>query len=236
MSIEVQRAQHANSPRVLITRKFARGIGQILFGKILFKVEVKGMENVPESGPTILVFNHLTLFEPVAIICSPIPRDMTAIAKEEILKNPVLALLGWLWGAVTVKRGEADVSAIKQAMAVVESGLMLLLAPEGTRQKDGLRDPKEGAVMLANKTHATLLPVGVSGTENFLSNLKRLRRTPVTLNIGKPFRIKPGITRKQYAQGAEEIMYQIAPLITPRLRGNYPDPAKSTMETIEYVK
>jgi 1-acyl-sn-glycerol-3-phosphate acyltransferase len=235
MSIQVQNAQHANSPRVRFTRTATRRFGQFLFGKLVLKLEVTGMENIPESGPTIIVFNHVTIFDPVAIISSPIPRDMSPIGKEEILKNPVFAFLAWAWGAVTIKRGEADVSAIKAAIAIVESGLMFMMAPEGTRQPTGMRDPKEGPVMLANKTRAVLVPVGVSGTENLLSNLKRLRRTPVIVHIGKPFRIKQGVTRKQYAQGAQEIMYQIAPLVEPKLRGNYQDLSKATIETIEYV-
>ncbi len=87
--------------------------------------------------------------------------------------------------------------------------------------------------MLAARTRAQIVPVGVSGTEFFYRNLRHLRRTPAVAQIGSPFRIKEGVTHKQYTQAAHELMYRIAPLIEPHLRGDYTDLAKATTDTLD---
>ncbi len=209
--------------------------GEIVLARIVWKFTAAGAENIPRSGPTIVVFNHVTLFDPLATGLATGMREVTPLGKQELADNPITNLVFRAWGTITIKRGEVDRMALKRSIAILEETPdMLLISPEGHRQKHGMRDPKEGVVLFATHTDAQIVPVGVTGTENFLSNLKRFRRTPVTVNIGKPFRIKDGVTRKQYTQAVTEIMYQIAPLVAPHLRGDYADLSKATMDTLEY--
>jgi len=224
-------------PRWLYTRRWLMRhiIGELLLAKLFWKFTVTGTEHIPRSGPTLLVFNHVTLFDPLAAGIATGVREVTPLGKQELADNPITNIAFRAWGTITIKRGEVDRAALKNAIAVLEqTNDMLLISPEGTRQKHGMRDPKEGVVLLATHTHAQILPVGVTGTENFVSNLKRFRRAPITVNIGRPFRVKEGVTRKQYAQTVNEIMYQIAPLIAPHLRGEYADLSKATMDTLVY--
>jgi 1-acyl-sn-glycerol-3-phosphate acyltransferase len=221
--------------RLRFTRWVMRRLADILFMKTTLKVTATGVENVPRTGPTIVLFNHVTMIEPIVVACIMPFRDMVPLGKKELYDNPI-GRLGFVgWGAYPVKRGEVDRTALRHALDIIESADMFMIAPEGHRNPEGLRSPKEGIVLLAVRTGATMVPVGVSGMENYFHNLKRLRRTPVTANVGKPFRIKEGVTRKQYMQAAHEIMYLLAALIAPNLRGDYADLSKATMDMIQEI-
>jgi 1-acyl-sn-glycerol-3-phosphate acyltransferase len=213
-----------------------RRVADILFMKTSASVKVTGQDNVPRSGPVIVVFNHVTIADPVVVACGITVRDMVPLGKKELADHPLFGWIFWIWGAIPVKRGEVDRTALKRSIEVLNSRDMLMISPEGHRQKNGMRDPKSGAVMLAAHAGAMLLPVGVGGGEHYLHNIRRLRRTKITANVGKPFRLKESITRKQYQHAADEIMYQIAPLVPPSLRGDYADLSKATMDTIELVE
>jgi 1-acyl-sn-glycerol-3-phosphate acyltransferase len=223
------------SLRVRIGRWLLLRLAEVLFFKTTWRTKVQGQANVPATGPAIVCFNHVTIFDPMAAGWSvSFKRSLAPLAKEELARNPLTAWVVWAWHAIPVKRGEVDRAALKRAFQVIDSGEFLLISPEGHRQKEGLRDPKEGIIMLATRTKSTIVPIGVSGTEHFLRNLKRLRRTSVDVNIGRPFRIKDGVHRKQYAQAADEIMYQIAALLPPGLRGEYADLSKATTEMLDF--
>ncbi|MCC7450720.1 MAG: 1-acyl-sn-glycerol-3-phosphate acyltransferase [Anaerolineae bacterium] len=224
-------------PRWLYIRRWLLRhiIGEIILARIMWKFTVNGTENIPRSGPTLLVFNHVTLFDPLAAGIATGIREVTPLGKQELADNPITNLAFRAWGTITIKRGEVDRTALKASIAILEhTNDMLLISPEGHRQKHGMRDPKEGVVLLATHTNAQIMPVGVTGTENFVNNLKHFRRTPITVNIGRPFSVREGVTRKQYTQTVNEIMYQIAPLIAPHLRGEYADLSKATMDTLAY--
>ncbi len=224
-----------HSTRLRFTRGLLRLVARVLFFKVTADVTITGQENVPRAGPVIVVFNHVTIFDPITVACGIPLRGLVPLGKKELADNPLFGWVFWAWGAIPVKRGEVDRIALRRCIEVLNSNEMLMISPEGHRQKNGMRDPKQGAVMLAAHTGAMLLPVGVSGTEHFLHNLERLRRSRITARIGAPFRLEEGINRKQYMQAAHEIMYQIAPLVEPSLRGDYADLSKATTETIEPV-
>jgi 1-acyl-sn-glycerol-3-phosphate acyltransferase len=223
------------SRRLRFTRWLLRSLGELFVTRTAMKLTITGLENVPRTGPTIVLFNHVTLLDPIVVALAVNFRAMIPLAKAELTRNPLMAWVVWAWGAIPVRRGEVDRVALRRAVEVIQSKDMLMIAPEGHRQKDGMRDPKEGVVLLAARTGAVMVPVGVSGTEHFWRNLFHLRRTPITAIFGRPFRLCEGTMRKQYAQAAHEIMYRIAPLVTPNLRGEYADLSRATMDTIELV-
>jgi len=223
-----------NSRRVRITRWILRLLGDLVYCKTTLKCTVTGAENFPRSGPTIVLFNHMTMIDPVMAGAFVRYRDGIPIGKSELNRTPV-GLIVWGWDTIPLRRGELDMTAMRRAMMVLESRDYLMLAPEGHRHPEGLGQPKEGVVMLAARSNATIVPIGVSGTERFRANLFRLRRVPVQVNYGKPLRLKGKITRQQYAAVADELMYQIAMLIKPEIRGRYSDISKASMQYIEYA-
>jgi 1-acyl-sn-glycerol-3-phosphate acyltransferase len=225
-----------NSPRVRLTRAFMRFLGDVLLFRTTAPLTVHGLENVPRTGPTLLLFNHLTLLDP-PIMGAPIRfRDAIPIGKQELSRQLMTGWLAWLWDTIPLRRGEIDMQALRRALYVLnESPDMLAIAPEGQRNK-ALGRPKEGFVMLAVRAQAVMVPVGISGTQHFGRNLRRLRRTPITVRYGRPMRFKGKVTRADYLAAADEVMYQLSALIEPSLRGEYADLSAATMRYIEYVE
>jgi 1-acyl-sn-glycerol-3-phosphate acyltransferase len=152
---------------------------------------------------------------------------MAGFAKVETWDNPGLRLLADLWGAIPLRRGQADMAALRQALKALEAGRILAVAPEGTRSGHGRLQPGHpGVVFLALRSGAPLLPVVFYGGERFWDNLPRLRRTDFHIVVGHPFSLDPGgvrVTRQVRQQMVDQIMYQIAALLPPTYRGAYSD-------------
>ena len=143
-----------------------------------------------------------------------------------------------MWGAIPVRRGEADMAALRAALEKLEEGCIFGVAPEGTRNKTGkLLRAHPGAVTLALRSNAPILPIAHWGGEKFLSNLKRLRRTDFAMRVGKPFTLNTNgdrITRESRQQVVDEMMYQLAALLPEEYRGEYGDMSKATTQFLKF--
>ncbi|HSH22334.1 MAG TPA: lysophospholipid acyltransferase family protein, partial [Candidatus Caenarcaniphilales bacterium] len=126
-----------------------------------------------------------------------------------------------------VRAGGSDMEAFRAARNVLERGEVLCIFPEGTRSRSGvLQQPKPGAAMLATRTGAPVLPVGISGTDRFLGPGQRLPRvgSRVTLRVGRPFvvTLDRSLPRREALQSvSDEIMVRIAALVEVRHRGRF---------------
>lgn len=179
-----------------------------LFMRLFHPWKSVGLEQVPE-GNGVLCGNHTTLGDPVYVVCALGRRRQTHImAKEEIVRWPVV---GWLLrraGIIGVKRGKADVAAIKESMRVLRNGEKLLLFPEGTRVREGAAsEAHTGAAMFATRTGAPIVPV-------YIQPKKRLFR-PTTVVFGQPYHPqfaghKP--TPEDYQRIADDVMARIRQL------------------------
>lgn len=224
------------SRRILRGRRFIKIVGGTLFLRILLKLTVQGADNIPRNGPAIVLINHVSLLDPIPIGGASMHiRDVVPIGKQELYEQWFTRWVMDTWGCIPIRRGEADMDALRRSLAVLKGPDMLLVAPEGTRHPNGLSEPKDGVAYLAHKSGATIIPTGLTGTQGFTQFWKRLRRAPVTVRYGRPVRIKATIKRADYPKIMEELMYQIAPLIPANLRGDYADLSKATMTTIEYA-
>jgi 1-acyl-sn-glycerol-3-phosphate acyltransferase len=193
--------------------------------RILCRVDDTQLAKVPDRGPLIIVSNHVNFLEAPLVYTHLLPRQMAGFAKAEAWKNPLLRFLAKLWGPIPLRRGEVDRSALRQALDALEQGLILGLAPEGTRSGDGrLQQGKPGTVLLALRSGAPLLPVVHYGGELFWRNVARLRRTDFHIVVGQPFYLEAGgvkVTRHVRQQITDEIMYQMAALLPSANRGVY---------------
>ncbi len=196
-----------------------------LLVRILCRIDGKQLDRIPMNGPLILVANHVNFLEAPVLHCGFRPRKVIGLAKAEAWDNP---LLGWLfdqWEAIPIRRGVADIGALRRALDVLKSGGILAVAPEGTRSRHGrLQRGRSGIVTLALKSGAPLLPVVVYGGEAIGDNVRRLRRTPFHIRVGEPFSIEIGaarLTSELRQRIADEIMYRMAALLPPRYRGEY---------------
>ena len=220
-------------------RNFVRwSLSRIAYPWLMRIDAVSGVENIPLSGPAILMFNHIAFVDPLIII-SLLPRNVVPLAKAEVMANPLLALVPWAYGVITVRRGEVDRQALVRSVHVLQAGEVVLLAPEGTRSP-ALLPAKEGVAYLAAKTGAPIVPVAVEGTEGFPS-LRRgaFREGPgATIRFGRGFRFNVGTARpdrEALHRMTEEAMYVLAAMLPPERRGAYSDLGKATRETLEFV-
>jgi 1-acyl-sn-glycerol-3-phosphate acyltransferase len=209
----------------MFTRRFLNVLLKIVF-KLLLNLEVVGLENVPPEGPLILMINHIDLIDP-AMAGGVMPREIVAMAKIESFHDPILGVIVRLYGAFPVRRGEVDLQATRRALEVLYNGEVLLMAPEGTRSKDCRLQPGlDGMTFIALRANAPILPMAITGTNDFGSNLKKLHRTDVKIVIGKPFRFQLSedkVRRDVRHQMTEEAMYQLAAILPPEYRGVYSD-------------
>lgn len=154
--------------------------------RLYFRGRVRGAHNMPQRGPVIVVSNHASDFDP-PLLSSAVRRPVAYMAKEELFEVPVLSQAIALYGAYPVKRGSADRSALRAALAKSEQGWAVGIFLSGTRTKDGrIPDAKLGAALIAAKMQAPLLPVSLWGTHQILpKGAKFPRFVPITIRVGQ---------------------------------------------------
>ncbi len=201
------------------------------FFRLATRVEIRGLDLVPRDGPLIVAISHSSFLDPL-FAGAFIPRDLTPMAKIEAFHVPVIGWWVKWYGAFPVRRGEADLSAFKTALKILLGGGAIIIAPEGHRSESGaLQRGREGAIMLSQRSGAAILPVAVWGGKPFWKNILRLRRTEIKFFIGEP--VLPGVletppSRDELAEMADELMYRIAEMMPPEVRGYYSDLSKYT--------
>jgi 1-acyl-sn-glycerol-3-phosphate acyltransferase len=194
----------------------------------LSRVRVEGRENLPATGPLIVVSNHFCFLDPVAIIrITPWPLEFLA-GRISVDAPPLMNLFPKAWGVYTVRRGGSSRDAMRAATAVLAQNGVLDIIPEGGSWAQVLRPARPGTAFLAVQTGAPLLPIGLDGWLDLFSSVRRGRRATVTARIGRPFGPfqAPGHGRERRQQLEEighEIMRHIAELIPPERRGVYSD-------------
>ena len=197
--------------------------------------KVDGLDNVPPSGRLIMMFNHIGFVDPIAIMHIA-PRDPVPMMKAEALAYPVVGYLPKWWGVVPIRRGEVDLLAIRQSLAVLHAEEPLLIAPEGTRNPT-LQQGKLGMAYLAARAQAPVLPVAVENTEGYPTYpfSRRWRAPGAVIRFGKPFRFKTTArnpNRQLLRQMTDEAMYILAAMLPPHRRGVYADLNQATQKTI----
>jgi 1-acyl-sn-glycerol-3-phosphate acyltransferase len=190
------------------------------------KFEVVGREHVPPEGPLILASNHLNNADP-PMVALAVPRHPTFMAKQEMINWPILGPGFRIFGAFAVRRGEADLSALRAATDVVNSGDMLVMFPEGTRSRTGgLTKAHPGTGLIALRTSAPILPVAITGSQHLTWPWIFLRPYSVRhikVTIGEPFNL-PRVERinsEAASHATDLIMRRIAALLPPEYRGVY---------------
>jgi 1-acyl-sn-glycerol-3-phosphate acyltransferase len=184
--------------------------------RLVFRLEVHGREHVPESGPVVLVCNHVSVLDP-PLVGGASPRELYFMAKEELFRVPLFGRLISALNARPVRRDGSDGRALKTALRLLGEGRALLLFPEGTRGVEGrLGEGKPGAGMLAVMSGAAVVPVHISGSGRALPPGRAVPRpAKVRVRFGPPLHFKRGRgeERKEgYREAAREIMRAIAQL------------------------
>jgi 1-acyl-sn-glycerol-3-phosphate acyltransferase len=202
------------------------------------KMHVAGWENVPSCGPTLLMGNHVSALDPVLMVGFYPDRDVVPMAKIESFSQPFMRLFVTQWGAIPVRRGEADLGSLKATLQHIEQGYVGMLYAEGTRSKTGMLRGREGSVYIALKADALVVPVAIWGSVGFVSHwLREFRRSQVYMHFGPPFKLRHNshkLPREHFQAMTDEAMYRIARLLPPHMRGVYSDLSKATTEFLNF--
>jgi 1-acyl-sn-glycerol-3-phosphate acyltransferase len=208
------------SPRIYgLTRLALRPIAFLLA-----KLQVEGLDNIPARGPVILAMNHIHWMD-IPLASLRVPRVTHYMAKIELFSVPFLGGFIRKLGAFPVRRGEGDREAIRMSERILADGRILVIFPEGHRSGDGvLLEAHPGAGYIALRTGAPVVAVAISGTQQIFKRF----RPAVTIRYSKPFTVKVGDgkrTRGNVVPATNQIMYEIAALLPPEVRGPYSDVA-----------
>ena len=144
--------------------------------KLVYRLEIYGKENIPSDNNFIVAANHLSTLDP-PLVCGVMNRGVAYMAKKELFENPFMRWwLDWL-GAFAVDREKLGVSTIKTVKNLKETGWVLGIFPQGTRQEAGeFSHITKGFASLAKSTKCGILPIGITGTQE-------VKRIPFTGKI-----------------------------------------------------
>jgi 1-acyl-sn-glycerol-3-phosphate acyltransferase len=215
-------------------RKLINALLRLLYF-LLLRLEVSGAENVPETGALILMINHVDALDPF-IVVGIFSRAVTPMSKIEVFDIPLIGILARAYGAFPIRRGQVDKRALRQSFRVLREEAALLIAPEGTRSPTcSLQRGKEGMALIAARSGAAIIPVGITGTEDASRYWRQLRRAPVRIAIGEPFQLDPGgerLRRPLLRAMTDEAMYRLAATLPPEYRGVYGNLEEATKSHI----
>ena len=201
--------------------RLARLLTRIILGP---KFHLQGRDNVPPSGPLLIVSNHVGAIDPV-IIGGWTPRTVWFMAKAELFKGS-FAWLMRAYHAFPVIRHSADRTALRRAFDLLKQGSAVVLFPEGHRSEDArLLRAEPGAGFIARRSGAPLLPIAIVGSQNVLGRHQGIpRRADVAMTFGELFQLpernRDG-SQMDHQQTADYLMTKIAQLLPLENQGAY---------------
>jgi 1-acyl-sn-glycerol-3-phosphate acyltransferase len=170
-----------------VNRPFYRFVAGVSWPvtKFLYRLRAEGLENLPKKGGFVLAANHTSNFDPWPLGIPLFPRRYLRFMAKIELFNPLLKPLLNAGGAFPVRRGEADHQAIETAVRLAREGDVVVMFPEGTRRRKGLRKkfeakPHTGAARIALAAGVPLVPAAIKGTDRLA------RLGPLRIVYGKP--------------------------------------------------
>jgi 1-acyl-sn-glycerol-3-phosphate acyltransferase len=235
---EIWHPELTRLPSLKLGQRFFRRWMRALVRLIVFvfiRARLQGLEKFPRTGPALVVTNHLGDADGVlGVAFWPVFTD--SFAKIELFELPILGWIFEKYGVIWVHRGQPDRRAISAALEGLNLGRIISIAPEGRESPIGaLEGGTEGAAFLARKAGVPIVPVAITGTENgrIYGNMKRFRRTDVTMTVGDPFLLPDDMDRKIALEtGTRLIMEALARLLPEKYRGVYKYVGKDSNQTL----
>jgi 1-acyl-sn-glycerol-3-phosphate acyltransferase len=215
-------------PEYTIWRRLARRALWLLARLIVaarLKLTVRGLENFPESGPALIVLNHLGDADIVVILSQLSTLEVDPLAASNLYDITAIRSVAEPYGVIWLHRGQPDRRALACALESLQHRRFVAIAPEGRESvAGGLEEGLGGAAFLALRADVPLIPITVTNTENSRIFSRKWRRIPVTMTVGQPFRLeKSGDRHSDLKNGTDQIMRELARLLPLDYRGIYKD-------------
>lgn len=158
--------------------KFVKFMTNILC-RLWYRVKIEGEVNIPDDEGYLICANHIHMFDPVFIMVNH-KRQISFMAKKELIETPILGQILLKCGAVSVDRGKGDIAAVKASIETLKEDKVMSIFPEGTRHRDGIcRDLKKGAAMVAIKAKSKIVPMRIIGNYKLFSKMILRIGTPI---------------------------------------------------------
>jgi len=207
---------------VNIRYAIVRATGKVCFN-LFGRFEVKGLEGVPPRGRLLIVANHLSNADPPVLVVS-IPRRFWFVAKRGLFRHPISAYFMRIFSHPMDRSGQ-DAETLRWMLRMLEDEQTIGIFPEGTRSQGPMKKAGHGVAYVALKSQATILPVGIVGTQK-AQNVWRIifpfRRFKVI--IGQPFSLPPidgNVDTPVLESLTDLIMGRVAALLPKEYRGVY---------------
>ncbi len=206
--------------------------------RTICRVDARELSKIDTKGPMVISINHINFLEVPLIQTWLMPRKMRGFVKKETWENPIMRFLLNTYNAIPVERGGVNKVAFREVREALKEEKFICIAPEGTRSGTGvLQEGKPGITAMALMTGAPITPLVHYGGENVWSNLKRFKRTRITLKVGAPFYLESekktdSVIRDEMTR---EVMYQMASLLPEDLRGLYSDASRKTTNYLRFA-
>jgi 1-acyl-sn-glycerol-3-phosphate acyltransferase len=213
-------------------RRFVRGLLSStidVVARVLTRWEVTGQENLPVSGPLLIVGNHFHFLDTVAPIYST-PWPLEFIGDFNMPNAPTLMkVFPNAWSTLKIQQGTPNFEALNASQAVLAQNGFLVIYPEGHVHSGPLNPALPGAAYLAMRTGAPILPMGTISDNNwklFKTLIEKKRRLGIHTRIGKVFgplksKNPDRPTREEIKDAGRQIMTRIAELLPPAYQGEF---------------
>jgi 1-acyl-sn-glycerol-3-phosphate acyltransferase len=207
-----------------ITKKCFRSVVKAIL-PLIARIDVKGAENLKRDDSFIIAANHLGQLDGALIYYLIDRNDLMYLVNDKYKNHPFLGRFLVSIGGLYIKRNAQNIRAIRKALEHTKSDGILIITPEGVRSPTGaLQRGKSGVAFFACKLNRPIVPVGITGTEDWLviDNLKHFRNSHIIVTVGKAFNLPPQKRKTLITENAaDEIMCQIAVMLPESYRGVY---------------
>lgn len=190
---------------------------------LLARWRVEGKENVPPRGPLIIVANHVSFIDP-PLLAASIPRPIIFLAKRELFNHGIMGPMVRLYGALEINRERAQREPLHKLLDHLARDQPIGLFPEGTRSRGRMRRAKPGVALVALRSGAPILPVGITGSQRVRGFRSLFTRPRIIVSIGQPFTLpvlEGPVGRAQLTSMTDIIMRRIAAQLPHEYRGEY---------------
>lgn len=211
---------------IRFNRLYLRPVFRTIF-RVLGRIKIAGVENVPLGEPYVIAMNHISIFDPPLLV-SFWPEEPEIVGAADVFEKKGQGPILKLYGVIPVHRGDYDRALLETMVAVIQAGRPLAIAPEGGRSHSpAMQRALPGVGYLIEHANAPVLPVGIlNTTDDFWQRAKRGEKPSLEMRIGRPIcfprtTLKGSERREMRQRNADLVMRHIAGLLPEEYHGVY---------------